>query len=387
MWAYDNLQGEIDLAYRAAHVTALAGKAIATRWYGSEPRKSYFAGCSTGGRQALIEAQRFPWDFDGIVAGAPSISVTGIHMQLLWNNRAMLDGAGKVLLTPVELGLVHEAVVARCDMNDGIRDGLIGDPRACGFDVAGLRCTAGKSAGCLSDAQVAAFQKIYAGPRTSRGEAVVAGGVPLGSELSWTQWFVGMDKFARDEFRYSAFQPNPGPAWELRDFDFDRDFKRFGMADGLYSAANPDLRRYKAAGGKLLAFIGWADFGSPAPVTDYYETVEKTLGGRTATQDFFRLFVVPGMDHCTDGEGAFAIDYLGYLEAWVERGKAPDVMTGAHEKTAAGNWGRFWAKFPLPVQSVAFTRPVYPYPLEARYNGKGNPDDAASFHSIVPGTR
>jgi len=204
-----------------------------------------------------------------------------------------------------------------------------------------------------------------------------------GSELTWTEWFVGWRSFARDEFRFSAFRPNPGPRWESKDFNFDHDYRRFGEADTLYSANNPDLRRFKAAGGKLLSFIGWEDTGGPGPVIDYYETVEKTMGGPVATRDFFRLFVIPGMDHCTDGAGPFAVDYLNALETWVEQGTAPERLIGAHETVERpGDWDKFWAKFPLPRERVSFSRPIYPYPLEARYNGTGNPDEAASFHPI-----
>jgi len=383
LWAYNNLQDEASLGYRAAHVVALAGKAIVARLYGSEARKSYFAGCSTGGRQALVEAQRFPWDFDGIIAGAPSISVTGVHMQLLWNQRAMAGPGGEPLLKPTDLEFLHAAVIAQCDANDGIKDGVIGDPRRCHMDVESLRCKTNQTHQCLTPTQIEAVRKIYSGPRTSRGEPLLAGGVLPGSELTWTEWFVGWRSFARDEFRFSAFRPNPGPRWESKDFIFDHDYRRFGEADTLYSANNPDLRRFKAAGGKLLSFIGWEDTGGPGPVIDYYETVEKTMGGPVATRDFFRLFVIPGMDHCTDGPGPFAVDYLNALETWVEQGTAPERLIGAHETVERpGDWDKFWAKFPLPRERVSFSRPIYPYPLEARYNGTGNPDEAASFHPI-----
>jgi Tannase and feruloyl esterase len=386
MWGYNNLQGQIDFGFRAAHVAALAGKAITQKFYGAAPAKSYFVGCSSGGQQALSEAQRFPWDFDGIIAGAPSPTFSGPMMSYIWADRA-LGGT----ITPTELKLVHERAMARCDMDDGVKDGVIGDPLHCKFDPSELACKAGeKGPGCLTAAQVEAVRKVYAGPTTSRGEKIHSGGPLPGSELNWMNDEAccaylsanGVPEGGpRDYFSYIGFMPAPGPGWKPEDFDFDRDYKRLRMSESVFGAAdNPDLRKFKAAGGKLLLYQGGQDESDiPADSVDYYETVEKTLGGRAATQDFLRLFLVPGMNHCSGGAGAFAIDYLDYLETWVEKGHAPDKLIGAHVT------GLDWVqsnllRFPLEAGTpVSFTRPVYPYPIRARYSGHGDSADAANW--------
>jgi hypothetical protein len=395
LWAYNNLQSELDHAYRSAHVTALAGKAIVEHYYGRAPKKSYFWGNSTGGRQAMMEAQRFPWDFDGIIAGVPSLRVTGIHMNLLWANRALMDSDGKPSLSQADLDVLHSAVVRQCDLNDGIKDGLIGDPRACQFDPAKLLCTNTKSTECLTATQLNVVRKIYSGPVTTKGEQIYMPAALPGSEASWLDWFSRLFtdnpratyNFVQEEFRYSAFQPNPGTTWKPEDFDFDRDYKRFGMADGLSASVNPDLREFKAAGGKLLAYAGWSDAaGMPLHTVDYYETVERTLGGRAATQEFFRLFMIPGMGHGCGAEGACVIDYLSYLEAWVEDGKAPNEIIGVHVQDGyMAAHSQDSLSLPLdPSIPITYARPVYPYPLNAIYKGKGDPSKAESFAAVKP---
>lgn len=391
-WGYNNLQAQMDFGYRGAHVTALAGKAITQYYYGRTPAKSYFRGCSSGGQQALSEAQRYPWDFDGILAGAPAPSMNWAIM-FTWAKRALIGEDGKPLLTRADLQLLHSAALAKCATADGAKHGFIEDPRACKFDPAELSCRAGAQHQCLTVAQVQAVKKVYAGPTNSKGERIYPGGPLPGSELNWVDGDVdtyvssdGKDTWPEEYFSYIGFSPAPGPGWKFTDFDFDRDYKRMGTSESILGAANnPDLRKFKAAGGKMIVYQGWADQSDiPAETIDYYETTEKTMGGSAPTQDFFRMFLVPGMYHCTGGAGAFAIDYLTYLEDWVERGRAPERMIGAHVK------GTSWQeslllKFPLdPATPIEFTRPVYPYPLSARYNGHGNPDDAANFGPAGP---
>ena len=383
LWAYNDLQAIIDHAYRGVHVAALAGKAIVERFYGKTPKQSYFWGCSTGGRQALMEAQRFPWDFDGIIAGCPSIQ--GVHPALLWGHRAIKDESGQWIFEEADLQTLHEAVIAKCDWNDGVQDGLIGDPGYCDFDPATLACRDGNRSDCLTTAQIEAAQKIYAGPTNSRGAPVYTPVALYGSEKTWLGWFKDGARFAAEKFRYSAFYPSPGPGWKPEDFDFDRDYQRLGVMEALYAPVNPDLRKFKAAGGKLIAFAGWTDV-LPLVTVDYYETVERTTGGRAATQDFFRLFAIPGMNHCSGGDGAFAVDWLSHLEAWVEEGKAPDRLLSFHVRlnnpadfVQAGR-----LTFPLDPKRVEFSRPVYPHPVQARYLGRGNPNVAESFGPVTP---
>jgi feruloyl esterase len=193
------------------------------------------------------------------------------------------------------------------------------------------------------------------------------------------------EDWALQYFRYMVIPP-AGSDWKVADFDFDRDYKRFGtgVQESLLNAANPDLRKFKAAGGKLMLYQGWNDHTvAPEKTIDYYQTVQRTMGGRASTESFFRLFMVPGMLHCTGGDGAFAIDYVAYMETWVERAQAPDVMIGAHVEGLGG--AAFWLKFPLdPATPISFTRPVYPYPRRAKYKGSGDPNDAASFQPVEP---
>lgn len=319
LWASNNLQAQIDHGYRGVHVTSLAGKAIAEHYYGRAPHRSYFMGSSTGGRLGLIAAQRFPWDFDGIVAGVPSISITGLLMNRIWANRALIEDTGRPRLSQADLDLLHRAVLAKCDLNDGITDGVIGDPRDCTFDPGELRCRNLESGrACLTSEQLDVVDKVYSGAVTARGEPIYMPGALKGSEETWQDSFSRMlsdnpklaHDYAREWFRYGAFDSNPGPAWQPEEFDFDSDYKRFGIAEALSAAVNPDLRKFKARGGKLLAFAGWSDAsGMPLHAVDYYETVERVIGGRTETQDFFRLFVLPGMGHLF-GDGAFVVDWL-----------------------------------------------------------------------------
>jgi feruloyl esterase len=396
LWATNNLQAQVDFGYRATHVAALAGKAIVASYYAKAPSKSMMLGCSTGGYQGMVEAQRFPWDFDGIVAMAPDIEdEADLGMRIVWHMRNFLDKDGKPVLNPSELQLLHNAALAKCDMTDGVKDGIVGDPVGCQFDPSDLTCKAGENSGCLSIQQVEAAKRIYSGPMTSGGERISTRGVFPGSELEWN----GYDAdWATELFKYALFTPTPGPGWKITDFDFDHDYQRLGMG-ALYTDSNPDLRKFKAAGGKLIVSQGGNDtMEIPGAIFDYYETVERTMGGRAATEDFFRLFVVPGMNHCTGGDGAFAIDYLSYLEGWVEKGQAPDKMISAHVDTTylvehsevdgrrtGARTGAFLLKFPLdPAVPVNFTRPVYPYPLRAMYKGTGDPNKAENFKAVGP---
>jgi len=392
-WGYNNLQAQIDFGYRGAHVASLAGKAIIEYYYKKGPSKSYFHGCSSGGQQALSEAQRYPWDFDGILVGAPSPTFAGPMMNFAWAKLALKGREDKSLFTRAEMEFVHAAAVKRCAVGDGLKHGFIDDPRNCKFDPAELLCRAGKQTQCLSDAQVQAIKKVYAGPTNSNGEKIYNGGAMPGSELNWIDGEVdtyvsstGEDNWPEEYFGYIGFWPAPGPGWKYTDFDFDRDYKRMETTDAIFGAANdPDLRKFKAAGGKMILYQGWADQSDPPmDAVDYYETTEKTMGGRGPTQEFFRMFMVPGMHHCSGGAGPFAIDYLTYLEAWVEQDHAPDKMIGAH--VTGTNWVQsFRLRFPLkPGTPISFTRPVYPYPLSAKYKGSGDPDDAANFVPVGP---
>ena len=310
VWVAGNLQGLVDFGYRSTHVTSVAGKAIATAFYGRTPAKSYFFGCSTGGRQAMISAQRFPQDFDGIVAIAPA------SMGPYGSNRAATisdvdafntNPDGSPILPARKAVIIHRAVVGACDRNDGIRDGLIGDPRHCDWEPEAIACRAGSDTrDCLTPEQIGVVHQLY----RWRGAA-------KGSELNWIGNFI-------------RSAPLPGEAWRPL-FDLGVGRGDAATIDSMINPNNPDLRPFRDHGGKLILVQGWSDHSvMPPPAIDYYETMARTMGGATATGQFARLFMVPGMDHCAGGEGASAIDYMGAITAWVEGGQAPAALRGVH---------------------------------------------------------
>jgi feruloyl esterase len=386
-WALNNLQGAVDFAYRSTHVTTLAGKAIIAAYYGRDIDESYFMGCSTGGRQGLVEAERFPFDFNGVIVIAPVIDETGSAIQLM-SAATVNEGLGGKPIFPVsKLPMLHDAVLRACDMDDGVKDGVIGDPMSCRFDPASLRCAGADRPECLTDAQIAVVRSIYDGPRDKQGRPIYNGGGFLrGSELAWKGDFLAEESgpgkitdFMIDMFRYMAFMPSAGPNWTIADFDPDRDYKRLGLMESLFSAGNPDLRRFKAAGGKLVMVQGLTDTNvAPGNAVDFYELVTRTMGGPAQTRDFFRLFTVPGMNHCSHGEGAYAHNYPDIIARWVETGVAPDKIVGVHPKRPE-DLDYFGNDLPLDPAKVAFSRPSFAYPARAIYSGHGDPNDAASF--------
>ncbi|MBI3949855.1 MAG: tannase/feruloyl esterase family alpha/beta hydrolase [Acidobacteria bacterium] len=375
-WAYNNREAEIDFGYRATHVNAVAAKAIVAAHYGKPAQYSYYRGCSTGGRQGLGSAQRFPEDFDGIVAGAPVIYYTGAAVQLMWCVLANLDAEGKPIVKPSQIPMIHKAASESCDGTDGLKDGIIEDPRNCTFDPASLLCKNPGDQNCLTAEQVAVVKKIYQGPVNSKGQKLHVGSAMVGSELNWVPDYIGEEgkppvylSFIGDLLRYMAFSEDPGPSYDPRSFNFDTDPARLGAMESIYNGTNPDLRKFKARGGKIIGYHGWMDQSViPGNYLDYYELTARAMGGMDALPSFFRLFMIPGMNHCRGGPGADTIDYLTYIEDWVEKGKAPDVMIGAHVENGV----------------TKFTRPVFPYPDVARYTGQGDVNDAANFKRVRP---
>lgn len=284
----------------------------------------------------------------------------------------------------------------QCDALDGLKDGVIQDPIACHVDLAPLLCRAGQTgAGCLTDDEVNAVKAVYRGPVTSQGKPI-AGGLLPGSEADWIGRYLTVDgsesfyyKFMRDYWRYLAFR-DPRPDFEPSAFDFDRDVERLDWARAMHSAINPDLRRFRDHGGKLLMLQGWADTSViPDGTVDYYETAVRTMGGAAATGDFFRLFMVPGVGHCDAGGLAGAdvvdgVDDLRVLEAWREQGLAPASLT-AYRLRKYDRMGSFWPqRAPPDAANVVFSRPLFPYPQVGRYRGSGDPAAASSFKATTP---
>jgi pimeloyl-ACP methyl ester carboxylesterase len=328
-WGVNNRTAMIDYGYRAGHLAGVIGKEVLKRFYGRAPIRAYYHSCSNGGREAMMMAQRYPWDYDGIVAAAPAINYANQFAGIFWLAEQMADQS-RVGLDPAALRALHKAVLAQCDKIDGVADGILDDPRRCRVKLRRALCKNGAAEDCLTQHQIVIATKIYEGPRRSDGSQIAYSTVMAGSELKWNSVSF-LRGYVSEVFRDLAFDPAPGPDWKPESAKLGDYVKRMGLMESLFAATNPDLRAYRNRGGKLLAYFGWTDVvgGLRIPM-DYYDTVERVMGGQKATRDFFRLFMMPGMDHCTGGEGAWVFDYLGTLDRWVETGRGPDVLEGYH---------------------------------------------------------
>ena len=391
-WANNDVLAEIDFGYRSTHVTAVAAKVLIEVYYGKRPDYSYFKGCSTGGRQGMVQAQRFPWDFDGIVVGAPVLNEVGDGMlHLIWSGRANLDENNRPILLAEKLPFSRESVLAACDANDGVEDGVLQNPVACDWQPSDMQCLGQFRDNCLTSEEIAVVERIYAGAHNSKGERIFPGGMAKGSEYEWSPAFVGNDgampsilnpngmigQFAR---YLTYWYDGPGPGTNPLTLDFDRDPPRFALTEALYNAQNPDLRKFRDAGNKLILYHGWDDLEVPPGLSvDYYETAARTMGGYEATQEFFRMFMVPSMAHCRRGPGADALDYISAIENWVENGEAPDSWMSYHLKEPQAYNGLPRIRYPLPQDAYDWSRPVFPYPDVAVWSGEGNWKDPETW--------
>lgn len=351
----------IDFAYRAVHDMTVKAKAVVNAYYGHAPRFSYWVGCSAGGRQAMQEAQMFPSDYDGIVAGSPGLDWSGRTAQAVRMAQALQKEDAR--LSSAAAQMLHGAVVAACDALDGVKDGLLESPAACTFDPGVLACKSGEVSGCLTPAQVGTARMIYSpivDPTTKREIP----GLAPGSELGWTDlgWSASARATGLDHLRYLVFGD---PAWDVQKFNVSTDVARLAEGpSGAIDARDPTLTPFFDRGGKLLQYHGWSDPQiTPLSSTEYFTRVATALGGVSKLQGSYRLFMAPGMAHCSGGEGPNDFDELTALEQWVEHGKAPDMIRASH--TTNGKVDR--------------TRPLCPYPQVATYKGAGSIDDAANF--------
>lgn len=324
LWAYNNDSALLDYAYRAPHVAGLIARAVVRHAYGSAPRRVYFSGCSNGGREALQMAQKYPYDYDGIIAGAPSLRWSSLFFQLYWlNNRTYGPNAS---LDEAALSTLHNFVIENCDNLDGKKDGILDDPRRCKVPLEIITCKPGENANCLSASQAKAAAEIYDGPRDRQGKSIAPSSAMPGSELTWRNYAIAAS-YPQSVFRFLTFTPAVGPAFVPDEALLGDYAKRTGGSDGVLSADNPDLRKFRDNGGKLLSYMGWNDvIGGVRDTLDYHATVERLMGGPQATLDFYRLFMVPGMNHCSGG--GLEVDWLSTLDAWVDKGKQPDRISG-----------------------------------------------------------
>jgi feruloyl esterase len=382
-WALGRPDLVADFGYRGLHVMTDNGKQITQAFYDTRPARSYYVGCSKGGQQGLMEAQRFPEDYDGLVAGDPANNATRSYLAgHLW--AALATGKDPASYIPAsKLALLTNAVTAACDGIDGVKDGVLDDPRACKFDPAELLCAGGQDlATCFTAKQVKAVKDIWAGPRDSSGAQIYPGYVPGGEAVpgSWDRYVTGSGPLTGRHFQLADgfLKYVVGDLKvDFRTFNYDRDLPvALAKVGHSLDATDPNLGPLERRGAKLIVYHGWSDASiPPMNSVDYYESVVSHMGDRAnrdaaleKTQAFFRLFMVPGMNHCSGGPGTDNFDMLTALEQWVEHGVAPARLVASH----------------LTSGKVDRTRPLCPYPQVAMYTGSGNTDDAANFVCRAP---
>jgi len=384
-WALGHPEKVIDFGHRGIHEMTRVAKAVVQAYYSTAPQRSYLAGCSDGGREALMEAQRYPADYDGILAGAPANNWTPLLTSAAYDTQALTSDAAS-FIPPAKISTLAAAVNAACDGLDGVRDRILNDPRQCHFDPATIQCKAEDSDKCLTAAQVVTLKKLYAGTPDSSGHIVFPGYLPGAEEGQggWALWISGpapakslMAAFGNGFFSDFVYEK---PDWELKTFNVDAGLKAATekTADAL-NATNADLKPFKSRGGKLIIYHGWNDPAISALNTvDYYQSVIKVMGQKDV-DSFVRLYMAPGMQHCEGGPGADSFGAVGdlnfddathsvdaSLEKWVEKGKAPGTIIASkyegHDRSQA-----------------KMTRPLCPYPQAAKYKGTGDTNDAGSF--------
>jgi hypothetical protein len=359
-WAKGHPEKVTDFGWRAVHLTAVAGKSLTTAFYEAPPSHSYFTSCSNGGRQGLMEAQRFPDDYDGIIAGAPAYNWTGLFTDFVWNAQELAKPGA--MIPAAKTAAIAAAVLANCDALDGVKDGLVSDPHRCRFNPETLRCADKDTAACLTGPQIAALRAIYQGAHTSKGGQIYFGFLPGGETApgspGWDAWIFGaapgasiQGAFGGNFVKYIVGAPD---SWTPADFDFDRDVQPLkAKTAATLNATDPDLSRFAARGGKLILFHGWSDAAIPAQGTiAYRDKVVRRLGAGKA-DSFMRLFLAPGMHHCGGGAGPSDFDQGGVptpgrdpstsvasaLEAWVEQGRVPEQVISRQPPQAGASIG------------------------------------------------
>ncbi|MBO9670742.1 MAG: tannase/feruloyl esterase family alpha/beta hydrolase [Sphingobium sp.] len=393
-WAEGHQEKVVDFGWRAIHLTATTAKALAAAFYGNAPRHSYFISCSNGGRQGLMEAQRFPEDYDGIIAGAPAYNWTRLFTGFVWNAQQLAKPGASI--TAAKVSALTSAVLARCDKLDGLTDGLVSNPLRCGFDPGDLKCAQTETDACLTDRQIDALRAIYQGPRKSNGQQIYFG-FPPGGEMApgspgWDAWIFGpapgasiQNAFGSNFVKFIVGAPD---GWTPADFDFDRDFDQLDAKTAqTFNATDPDLTSFAARGGKLILYHGWSDAAIPAQGTlAYYDAVQRKMGVGKA-QSFARLFMVPGMHHCAGGTGPSEFGQGGpspgdrnpstnlaaALETWVEDGNAPEQIVA--RQATAPNAG---------ASQSSRTGLICAYPKRAALKPGGDPTRAESYMCKAP---
>ena len=356
----------IDFGYRAVHEMTAKAKTVIDAFYGKAPALSIWNGCSQGGRQGVAAAVRYPADFDAVIAGAPAVNYMHLHAGRMAINRAV-NATPAAVIPPAKYAVIHQAVVAACDGNDGVADGVIENPGACTFDPKVLQCSAQDDGRCLTPPQVASAQLMYAGAAHPATRAEVLPGLARGSELGWA--VIGSPapiSYAADAFKYIIAKD---PAWEASRFDpaIDLDRAQAADPDDVLGSTDVNLRAFFARGGKLLLYHGWSDPQvTPFNTINFFQRVVAGQGG-AGVGTSVQLYMLPGVDHCTGGPGPDTFDKVGAVESWMATGVAPPRIEASHRTSG----------------TVARTRPLCPFGQVARWNGSGSTDDAASFSCVA----
>ena len=391
-WAYKHPEKIVDFGYRALHATAENAKALIQAFYSNPPRQSYFDSCSNGGREALIEAQRFPEDFDGILAGAPANFWTHMLAAGVDMLQSMYGKDPSAYIPSAKLPVIQAAALAACDAQDGVKDGIISDPLRCHFDPSVMLCKGADSRDCLTAPQVSSLKKLYAGAQDSHSKQIFPGYVPGAEDgpNGWAAWIIGSGPgkasgpvYAENYFRYMVFQD---PAWNMLSANVDAaETAADEKTAAILNSIDPDLGRFKGRGGKLILYHGWNDPAiPPLNSVNYYNSVVAKMGSRNV-DSFVRLYMVPGMQHCFSGPGPNSFGQFGRttakgkpygvydaLQAWVEKGAAPsDIIATKYIDDD-------------PSKGVQMTRPLCPYPRLAKYKGAGDTNDADNFTCQAP---
>ena len=363
-----------DNAYLGIHEMTVVGKALTEAFYSHAPRYSYFSGCSTGGRQGLMEAQRYPTDYDGIVSGAPAINWTKLHVAPIWGQLLMLEA--KHFTPQCKLDAANKAAVTACDNIDSVQDGVLEDPRLCKYNPADLVNKPVSECEPLTEKDTELIQKIWDGPRMQDGSFLWYGS-PHGTDHSRLNSTEGEPLFGQpfritlDWFRYFLTQD---PDWDWTTLTHDS-FEQFMMQSmeqfsAVLATDNPNLTAFRDHGGKVIIWHGWTDPLIYAQGTiDYYKRVQEVMGGPEKTVEFMRLFMAPGVNHCGGGTGPQpnSVEIAKVIRLWVEHGEAPDSLTAVRRNDEG---------------AVELSRPLCQYPLVARYKGSGNTDDASNFECV-----
>ncbi len=384
-WAVGHPEKVVDYLYRAKHLVTVAAKGVVAAFYGAPAAHSYFSSCSNGGRQALMEVQRYPDDYDGYVVGAPWNYQSHSNAGFVWDAQT-LSGPGAAIPRS-KLPTINKAALSACDAADGLTDGLIENPGACALKPETLLCNGPETDACLTEGQVRSLHKLYDGPKNPRSGASIFPGWARGSELGWTRLVESgnLGSLGRAYFGNLVLEK---PDWDFHTFDFDKDMAAAESKVGaMGDAVRTDLSAAKRRGVKIIQYHGWNDQTlQPAYSPEYYGQVTKAMGGPDRTRDFYRLFMVPGMTHCYSGPGANSFGGVGQqippsrdaqhdvqtaLEKWVEQGAAPDRMIATK-----------YADDAPQTKQVKFSRPLCPYPAVARYKQSGDPNDAGSFACV-----